>query len=510
MATQCCTEQAQGRVVRFLSASSTHHGAAVTCLATHGARIFLAGDLAFKLKRAVKYPFLDFSTLGKRRAALETELVLNRRTAPHLYLEVRGIHAAMDGSLSWNGDGPIVDWVLVMRRFDQEALLDSIAQRDGLGPALTDRLADVVAEMHRLAPAVKRSEGDYFAAMASDNMTMLAQSAIASKIIQDVQEALAASCTLLHDHLDRRAHNGFVRHCHGDLHLRNIVVIDELPVPFDALEFDAELATGDVYYDLAFLLMDIEHRGLRAMATRLLSRYAAITDDLEGLSALSLFLATRAAIRAKVAMLSTFDTQSGQSEVQSYLDLAAAYLRPATPGLVAIGGLSGTGKSSVAYRLSPEVRPQPGALIVRSDILRKQLHGVSETTRLPLEAYTGATTREVYAGLNAKAKRILATGHSAIIDAVFATPEERAAIERLARDCNVPFVGLWLDAPLAIRRERVSQRILDPSDANEAVAEKQETYALGDLAWHRISATGSLDDTVRSCIAALSASLPLR
>jgi hypothetical protein len=225
---------------------------------------------------------------------------------------------------------------------------------------------------------------------------------------------------------------------------------------------------------------------------------------LEGLTALSLFLATRAAVRAKVTMLSARDGHDAQSEMRSYIDLACLYLRPDTPRLVAIGGLSGTGKSSVAYRLAAEIPPLPGAVILRSDILRKQLHGVPETTRLPLDAYTSAATHDVYEELNAKAKRVLATGHSAIIDAVFATPAQRAAIEYVARDCNAPFVGVWLEAPLAIRRQRVAQRILDPSDADAAVAEKQETYDLGALTWHKVSAAGSLDDTVQASISALS------
>jgi predicted kinase len=359
--------------------------------------------------------------------------------------------------------------------------------------------------MHRCAPIVKRDESTYFTTMALDNLTMLEQSNIARETLTKVREALSTSCARLRDHLDARARGGFVRRCHGDLHLRNIVVLNGRPVPFDALEFDEELATGDVYYDLAFLLMDLEHRGLRSLASHLLSRYAAATDDFEGLKALPLFLATRAAVRAKVAILSTSDARDPPADLQSYIDLAGRCLRPIQPRLIAIGGLSGTGKSSVAQQLAAEIPPLPGAVVLRSDVVRKQLRGVPDTTRLTPDAYTTAATIDVYQALNTKAARILAAGHSAIIDAVFATPEERTAVERLSRERGVAFLGLWLEAPLSVRQERISQRLLDPSDANEAVAKKQETYEIGALAWRKISAAGPLDDTVQSCIFALCA-----
>jgi len=296
--------------------------------------------------------------------------------------------------------------------------------------------------------------------------------------------------------MDARGRDGFVRHCHGDLHLRNIVLLDGKPTPFDALEFDLELATIDVYYDLAFLLMDMEHRALRSSANRLLNRYAAITNDLEGLRALPLYMSVRAAIRAKVTLIAadtaedTAVRHTALKEADAYLDLANSYLPPPKPRLIGIGGQSGTGKSTVARALAPHIGPAPGALAFRSDVFRKTLNRVEESTRLPAAAYTPQASLQVYEALMAAAQRTLAAGYSAIVDAVFSHQRERAALEALAADRGVQFVGLWLDAPLDVRLKRIGGRINDASDADLAVAEAQERLPLGDIDWSIIDASG--------------------
>ncbi|MDX2145762.1 MAG: AAA family ATPase [Rhodospirillaceae bacterium] len=490
-------EAAQTAAIDFLASPATHGGAAVERISTHGAHVFMAGDRAYKLKRAVKLPFMDFSTIERRRAALEAELDLNRRTAPTLYIEVRAIRRGADGRPGFAGPGDVLDWVLVMRRFEQAALLDAVAVRGELTAAIIDDLADVVAAMHAAAPIVRRAEGAYFSATALDNLAPLRAAPIDQAAVERLAVAIAGACRSASAHLDARARAGFVRHCHGDLHLRNIVMLDGQPVPFDALEFDAGLATGDVYYDLAFLLMDLEHRGLRPLAHRLFNRYVTGADDLEGLLALPVFLAVRAAVRAKVAALS-----AAPAEAAGYVALANGYLPAPKPRLIAVGGLSGTGKSSVAMRLAPSLAPAPGAVVLRSDVHRKRLFGIPDTARLPPEAYTPEAGARVYGELARLARRVLAAGHGVVVDAVFAKPDERAMVEHVARGIGVPFLGLWLEAPLAVRESRVGIRVRDASDADAAVARAQERYDIGALAWSRIDAGGALDEVCARVVAA--------
>jgi predicted kinase len=277
------------------------------------------------------------------------------------------------------------------------------------------------------------------------------------------------------------------------------------PVLFDAIEFDEELATVDTLYDLAFLLMDLNRRGQRPAANVILNRYLWQSGDpldLEGLAALPLFLGLRAAIRTMVtvqrALLEQDATAIRDVEIaRGYLRAALAYLTPAPPRLIAVGGLSGTGKSTLAAALAPEVGPAPGAVHLRSDLERKSLFGVAETVRLAPEHYTPVTSAEVYGILHRKARTALAAGHAVIVDAVFAKPEERAAIEVVAAGLGTPFLGLWLTATPDHLLARVAQRSGDASDATPGVVRQQLGWQIGALSsrWTEIEASGSPADT---------------
>ena len=225
--------------------------------------------------------------------------------------------------------------------------------------------------------------------------------------------------------LDRRRANGKVRRCHGDLHLRNICLFDDKPTLFDCLEFSDALASIDVLYDLAFLLMDLEHRGLAEFANVVLNRYLDLTGEDDGLAAMPLFLSLRAAIRAHVTATAMDQAAAAErkqepaAEARSYLSLAARLLRPRPRRLVAIGGLSGSGKSTLATALAPAI----GARVLRSDVIRKRLFGVTPETRLPAHAYAAEISRLVYETLRQRAAAALASGYSVIIDAVSLKPE---------------------------------------------------------------------------------------
>jgi predicted kinase len=274
-------------------------------------------------------------------------------------------------------------------------------------------------------------------------------------------------------------------------------------VLFDAIEFDAKVAAGDVLYDLAFLLADLVDHKLECRANIVLNRYLSVTDkdaNLEGLAALPLYLSIRAAIRAKVAIARlgarAGATSPDAAKARAYFALAVGAIDPGPPRLVAIGGLSGTGKSSLARELAPSLPPLPGAIIIRSDVERKSICGVDEYAKLPASACEPDVTAQVYAALARKAALVIAAGHSAVVDAVFADEGERKLIEDIAGSHRVAFHGIFLDADLETRIRRVGTRIADASDADAAVARKQEAYRTGKVRWARVNASRSLDQVL--------------
>ncbi len=501
----------QSETIDFLSrpASYTFTGP-VERIDTHAAIVFLAGSYAYKLKRAVRYPYLDFSTVEKRRAACETELQLNRRTAPDLYLEVRAVRQSPDGGLGFK-EGRPVDWLVVMRRFPTQDLLSAMAERGELDALLMRDLADGIAAFHAGAELCRDGGAEAIRRVIDGNRTSMEQ--VADVLAWEQADALHdRSIALLRDLaplLDRRAREGHVRHCHGDLHLGNICLWEGRPTLFDCLEFDPKLAIIDVLYDLAFLLMDLWQRGCRAQASLLFNRYLDRADEDDGIAAIPLFLSIRAAVRAHVesaaAQAQEGDARTVRAEMaRRYLEAALAFLEPDKPRLVAVGGLSGTGKSTLAAAIAPELGSAPGARWLRSDVLRKRLHGVPPESRLPREAYAMERSAEVYSELLAHARRTLMDGRSVVVDAVFARESERGALAAMARERGVGFTGLWLEAPPDLLRERLALRMNDASDADSAVLERQLSYDLGDLAdWHRLSAAGAAEEALSGALTIL-------
>jgi aminoglycoside phosphotransferase family enzyme/predicted kinase len=394
-----------------------------------------------------------------------------------------------------------IDWVVVMRRFDESALFDHLARRGALTADLIDSLADQIAAFHRAA-AIDRGAGGAAAmrAILGESLDELAGAAAESsgdrvaRVTAQSRAALDGVAGLL----DRRAAAGHVRHCHGDLHLRNICLIDGRPTLFDAIEFSAALSTIDVLYDLAFLIMDLLHRNLAPLANRALNRYLERADAREGIAALPSFLAIRAIVRAKIEAI-----QEHHADADTYLDLALACLAPAAPRLVAIAGLSGTGKSTVARDIAPTLGRLPGALIIRSDVIRKQLAGVAPESRLDASAYSAQSATRVYDEMRRRAASAVRAGQSVVLDAVHARPAERDAVAALANELGVTFTGLWLSAEPACLTARVSARVGDASDATADVVRRQLDYALGDIDWPTIEAGGSAEDVAAQARAAL-------
>ncbi len=502
----------QDDVLAFLADATSHGGQAVKRIDTHAASVFLAGDRALKIKRAVRFPFLDYSTLDKRKAACEAELAVNAPYAPEIYRRVVAITRQTDGSLAIGGDGPPVEWAVEMRRFDDQRTLDHLAGE--IGEALADALGQAVAAAHARAQPVDAEP--WIAAIGSyidEHAEAFGQYPdIFDRVdIDSFARAERAAYERIVPLLRERARRGLVRRIHGDLHLGNIVLINGKPVLFDAIEFSDIIASGDVLYDLAFLLMDLCERGLTAAANVVFNRYLTEThkaEDFDGLAAVPFFLAMRAAIRAVVTVARMERAASAEraaiaASARTYFACAQRAIAPPKPAFIAVGGLSGTGKTRLARDLAPLIGPMPGAVIVRSDVERKALFGVAETERLPEQAYTTAVNEHVYAMLAEKARRILAAGHAAIVDAVFAQPAERAALAATASAAGVPLQGLFLTADLRARLARVGARRRDASDATENVAQSQENYDLGRLDWRQIDASGSPAETAARARAAL-------
>ena len=506
----------QSEAVGFLQDPATHGGQPVERFDTHGAMVFLAGSLAYKIKRAVKFPYMDFSTLEKRQWACEREISFNRRTAPDLYLRTVAITRARGGGLVLGGDGKEIEWAVVMRRFDQADLLDQKAREGHLTGALMIELARVVAHFHataeRVGPAADSGGGsEGLRWVIEETLEEFAErpDLFPPADVAHLGRAAAARLSRTAALLDRRLAEGFVRRCHGDLHLRNICLLDGAPTLFDCIEFNDRLACIDVFYDLAFLLMDLEHRGLRPLANLVFNHYLQHTGDFSGPGALALFLAARALVRAKVSASAEATQDDAErrealrEEALSYLEEGAAYLAPAPPRLIAIGGLSGTGKTTLARALAPSLGAAPGAAHLRSDVIRKALWGVGEQDRLPAAAYEAKANEDVYSAILDRADKLLAAGQAVIADAVYARPAEREGLEAVAGKRSVPFQGLWLSADSNTLVARVQGRTADASDATAAVVRRQLDYETGPITWQGLDASGSEQDVLRAAKAAL-------
>jgi aminoglycoside phosphotransferase family enzyme/predicted kinase len=491
-----------------------HGGHAVKRIDTHAASLFLTGERVLKVKRAVRFPFLDFSTLEKRKAACETELAINRRTAPAIYRRVVPITREADGRLTLDGRGKPVEWALEMRRFDENLTLDHLAAAGKIDADLADALGRTVAASH--ADAERADATRWVAALESyidEHVDAFAEHP--DLFPPEENQAFAAAGHAIFARiralLDERGRAGFIRRIHGDLHLGNIVLLDGKPVLFDAIEFSEVIASGDVLYDLAFLLMDLVERNLAPAANIVFNRYLVESkhdENLDALAALPFFLSMRAAIRAKVTaarLAHAKPDERGEIEriARTYFDWARRFIAPAKPEMVAIGGLSGTGKSLLARALASTLAPAPGAVVIRSDVERKTLFGKGELESLPRDAYTPEVTERVYAAITEKARRTVAAGHSAIVDAVFARPVERTQAERAAAAVGARFEGLFLEADVATRTRRAGARERDASDANADVVRVQESYDLGALTWRRVDASGTPDETLQRAEAVL-------
>lgn len=464
------------------------HPDAAGLVQTHISSLLLAGNRVYKLMRPVALPFVDFSTLDKRLAACQAELQLNRRTAPHWYQAVvpvvdDGQGASIPAAGQQQPAGRVVDWAVRMRRFDDQWLYSRLAARGVLSPAQVDALAAVVAGFHATLPASPAGFGDPAAvrAMVALNLQELA-GLLAGAPWQGLPggPAAAAAVAGLQAWADQRGADlaglmqarlaaGQVREGHGDLHLGNVVWADGAPVLFDALAFDATLRHTDLVGDLAFAFMDLLAAGQPALAWRLASGWLEATGQHDGLPLLAWWALHRAAVRAKVALLSqpaSPPPTALPADLQRYLGVAQglATPRPAVPHLVLTCGLSGSGKSGVAAALAAQL----GGIRLRSDVERKRLAGLAPTARGSPAIYTAEAGERTYARLQQLAAGALAAGVPVVVDAASLQRQERVAMQAVAGRCGARFRLLVCQAPVHVLAQRVQARLQAGQDASDA------------------------------------------
>jgi len=492
------TASSEAELVDWLKAQSER------AIETACARIFLAGDVAWKVKRNVDLGYVDFSTVERRKWALDRELAFNRGAAPDIYRRVRSITREPGGGYAWDGAGEPVDHALEMRRFDDRAVLSN--SPDAIDGDMAEALGRTIAGFHAKAPL--RPQGGWaameFTVGSNAHLLRDLKGKLEHERVERMVALAQAELERQRPLLQARASQGFARRCHGDLHLANILVEDGKPVLFDCIEFNDLLSDLDVQYDLAFLLMDLDFRGRRDAAARVLAAYldqaardfpAQIWD---GLAALPLMLSVRAGVRAHVS------AHSGDlAASHAYVEAAIAHLSPAPPVLAAVGGFSGTGKTSFARAVAPSLGASPGAVVLRTDEARKRLAAAGPVDRLPPEIYTAEFYNRVYDSVFETARALLKAGRAVVLDATFTEPALRARAEALAAACGAPFHGAWLQAPIEVLEARVASRVGDASDATlEVLRDQVARHGDAAVGWTSVDAAAPTEKAAQIWLAA--------
>ena len=500
-------EEQQAAVIRLLADPKTHGVEFVLRIDTPISHVFIAGSRTYKLKRAVKRNFVDYSTLEKRKTLCEREIDVNIVHAPQIYKGVVPIVRTVEG-LQLGGQGEAVDYAVEMSTFDPEQAFDRLANAGALDVVHIRRLADTVARLHTAAPMMRSYGGSGEVGETIEQVAgAIAEAPAGSKLAKEVaawQAAAEPALAAMARRIDTRKRHGFVRRCHGDLHLGNICLFNGVPTPFDAIEFSERIASIDILYDLAFAVMDLLHRGMLAHANVLVSRYLNVTRDYSGLALMPLFVSLRASVRAMVAA-SNDDPDIGWQEARARLEFATNCLglRP-RPQLIAIGGLSGSGKSTLAQAIAPELPGLCGAVAIRSDVCRKRLFKTSPEEPLALDAYTPEVSTRVYRIMQKDAARALRAGVSVILDATFIDGDENRSLERIAESAGADFTGLWLSLDLDVLQARIGMRGADASDATAAVAAAQWERVSASPAWTVLDAVGTPEEVAKKALEVLS------
>lgn len=436
---------------------------------THISWVLLAGGDAFKFKKPLRLPFLDYSTIESRRACCLEEVRVNRRLAPTLYRGVLPVTAGPSGPVL-GGDGSVLDYAVHMARFPDGALFSERLRTGRLGASEVDALADLLARFHAQAPRAESGSGLAEPAQRRERaLAALAGAAVSAPpgLVRALRAWTESQAQALSPLWAARREQGLIREGHGDLHLANLIVLDEGIAAFDAIEFDASLRWIDVFDDIAFPVMDFDAHGRRDLAFRLLNRWLDHLGGHADLQALRFAAVYRALVRAQVCALRD---EAAEPSTARYLETALRWTEPSPPGLTLMHGLPGSGKSWESQRLLEQ-----GAIRLRSDVERKRLAGLdmlADSRAAGMALYDRAASERTYAHLLAQAAAVLAAGFPVVLDAAFLKHAERQAARDLAAAHQVPCTIVSCAAPLQVLRERLQSRVGDPSEATVAVLEQ--------------------------------------
>lgn len=448
---------------------------------THISQIILTGPYAYKIKKPLDLGFLDFSTLARRKHFCEEEVRLNRRLAPELYLEVVALTGSPEAPVI-NGPGEPFEYAVKMRQFDQGQLFDKLDESGRLSTALIDELAGVLARFHQSIPAADPANP---LGTAESTYAPILQNFDQIRAELDIPELLAQLDALqgwvestynrLKPLLTQRHQKGAVRECHGDLHLGNIALFEGRVTIFDCIEFNESFRWIDTTNDLAFLLMDLDFRGSRPFSSRLMNAYLELTGDFDALPLITFYKTYRALVRAKIALLRRGNEGLSQEQraeqlrkYRDYAQLAEDYTGLPNRFLLAMHGVSGSGKSRVSRQLSQSL----GMVRFRSDVERKRLFGLTADQKSdagPKDGiYSEEASRKTYVRLAGLAASALLAGFPVVVDAAGLKREQRRQLAQVAEDQGVPFLLVHCDADPEVLRTRVAKRAAAGEDASEA------------------------------------------
>ncbi|MEH6456554.1 MAG: AAA family ATPase [Cocleimonas sp.] len=482
--------QLEFRISKMLHPDVYDHAVGkIELIETHISWVVLTGDFVYKIKKPVDFGFLDFSTLAKRKEFCEQEFQLNRRLAPDIYLGVVSINGTIDKPVISKGldNDKSFEYAVKMKQFSQSSQLDNMLAEGNLTVELIDALALMVADFHKHTVVSNTHDSygkkDKIYNPVTENFELINESlktnAYESKLTA-IKKWSLKEFTKLESVFQQRKRDGFVRECHGDMHLRNLAWINDKPVAFDCIEFNPDLRWIDVISEIAFLIMDLQDREQQHLANRFLNKYLEITGDYRGLKVLPFYLCYRAMVRAKVDALRigqlNQDSEIIQDEFkafESYFHLAISYTKSPKPALIIMRGLSASGKSTVSQQLLEKT----GAIRLRSDVERKRMFGreIGDKVASDIDKgiYTADASEQTYAKLLELASKIITSGFSVIIDAAFLQHQQRISFQNLASHLVIPYTIIEVTAPIKVLQQRIIARKNDASDADLSVLNNQ-------------------------------------
>jgi len=478
----------QARLIAHIVRELKRTGHRVSRFETHISCVLVAGGFAYKFKKAVKFDFLDFSTLDARCFYCHEELRLNRRLAPRLYLDVVSVTGDPEHPRI-GGEGEAIEYAVRMHAFEQQALWSYRLENNLITDAEIDELADQLARFHRNAASAPpdRAWGDPQVIASQSKETLRTLSSLVEEgnrpQLAELQAWVGSRLDDVSGAFKERKALGMVRECHGDLHCGNILSTEQGVEIFDCIEFNQDLRWIDVMSDLAFICMDLEFRRQRELGSRLLNHYLEITGDYAGLDVLHYYRVQRALVRSKISFLrarqeniSHEDAQALVRQGHEYLFFALQDAKPVRPALMITHGYSGCGKTSFARLVVESL----GAIQIRSDVERKRMQGLTAASKGGPALYDSVITEQTYDCLLSIARKILASGLPVIVDAAMLKSAQRQRFADLASELGIPFFIFDVQAKQETMTYRLAVRAntgLDASDAGTEILERQLTFA---------------------------------